>query len=118
MDIVKYIPIGKENAITTKELMSATGIPMRKLRQLIYNARVEGAVILTDLKTGYWLPDLSKPEKTIQELKHFKRLNVSNISNRYQTIESAQYLLTELEQKSQLKLEELPTNAEKEKQKI
>ena len=105
MDITKYIPIGKENAITTKELMNITGMTMRKLRQAINDARISGAVILTDLKTGYWLPDLNN-SNTVNEIEHYLKINYLHNQNRNKTIKSAVDLYRELQQKNQMKLKE------------
>lgn len=48
MDIVKYIPRGKENAVTRMALRLVTGLSDRKVRQEIEEARAAGAIICND----------------------------------------------------------------------
>ena len=58
MDIVKYIPRGKENAVTRMALRLVTGLSDRKVRQEIEEARAEGAIICNDQDgKGYYLPE-------------------------------------------------------------
>ena len=48
MDIFKYIPYGKENAVTRAQLCSMTGLPDRQNRKLIELAQRRGCIILND----------------------------------------------------------------------
>lgn len=43
--ITDYIPFGKENAVTRAHLRAATGLPDRKIREEIEQARRRGAII-------------------------------------------------------------------------
>jgi len=117
MDITKYIPIGKENAVTTAQLKDLTGLTERQIRREINIARINGAVILSDLKTGYWLPDLNNPTATIKQLEHLLGYTNSHILNRYAAMKSAKDLHTKLLQRNQTKLKEQPSNAENNNQK-
>ena len=45
MDITTYIPKGKENAISRKALIELTGLPDRKVRECISQARRETVII-------------------------------------------------------------------------
>jgi hypothetical protein len=45
--IIDYIPEGKENAITRERLCAVTGLPDRKLREEIEQARRRGEPIVT-----------------------------------------------------------------------
>lgn len=48
MDIFKYIPHGKENAVTRAQLCRMTGLPDRQNRKLIELAQRRGCIILND----------------------------------------------------------------------
>lgn len=58
MDILSYIPTGRENAVTRKELCIRTGLTDREIRQKIEKARKDGNIIinLQDGK-GYYQPE-------------------------------------------------------------
>lgn len=59
MNILDFIPVGKNNAITGKELQNITGLDGRSVKQQIANARIRGAVICASLKGdggGYFIP--------------------------------------------------------------
>ena len=65
MKIIEYIPFGKEHAITRKELVERTGLPDRKIRELIAEARGE-TPILTRSTGGYYQPDIYDEEDVYQ----------------------------------------------------
>lgn len=44
--ITDYIPFGKENAVTRTHLRAETGLPDRKIREEIEQARRRGAIII------------------------------------------------------------------------
>ena len=48
MNIIDFIPYGKENAITRQKLCEITGLPDRKVRELIEKARHEGYIIINN----------------------------------------------------------------------
>ena len=54
MGIETYIPFGRENAITRKELCSLTKLSDRKLREQIEQARREGHIINNQDGRGYY----------------------------------------------------------------
>ena len=57
MNILNFIPTGKENRLTTSALLSATGIKdSAELRREIATARKRGAPICND-GTGYYLAE-------------------------------------------------------------
>ena len=63
--IEPLLPIGKENAITTQELMRISGCgSSRELRQRIALERERGAIICSGSGRGYWKP---KNRQEIQE---------------------------------------------------
>lgn len=69
MNILDYIPYGKENAITRQELAMRTGIDDRLLRKEIKRLTKEGVPILSSSHyKGYWLSDdLDEWEAYIKE---------------------------------------------------
>lgn len=59
MKILDFIPCGRENAISGKELINATGWDSRTVKQQIANARLNGSVICSILdgnNGGYYIP--------------------------------------------------------------
>ena len=53
--IIDRIPEGKENAVTREYLCAITGLPDRKLREEIEQARRRGAIIINDQSgAGYY----------------------------------------------------------------
>lgn len=62
------LPVGKENAVTTQELVKMTGCgSARELQQRIAYEREHGAIICSESGRGYWRP---KDRKEIQEFVH------------------------------------------------
>lgn len=58
MDIMTFIPKGKENAIGRSELVHLLNLPDRRVRKLIQEARDRGEVILNDQSgAGYYTSD-------------------------------------------------------------
>lgn len=58
MGIERYIPYGRENAVTRSQLRRITGLPDRTLRKAIQTARIEGIPILNDQSgRGYYISD-------------------------------------------------------------
>lgn len=56
IDIVKYIPFGKENAICREKLCAETGLPDRSMRDLINQARKRTVIINLQNGSGYYRP--------------------------------------------------------------
>lgn len=66
-DLLQYIPVGRENAITSKELIRRARLKdARTLSVLIHIARITGAVICSanDKPHGYFLP--ANPDEAVQ----------------------------------------------------
>ena len=58
MQILDYIPFGKENAVTREDLVVSTGMLDRQIRKAIQKARDDGALILNDCSgNGYYQSD-------------------------------------------------------------
>lgn len=56
MDIVDYIPFGRENAVTRAQLRSRTGIDDRTIRDMIANARRDTVILNMQDGKGYFRP--------------------------------------------------------------
>lgn len=56
MNITNYIPKGKENAITRKDLCETTGLSDRLVRELISQARRDTVIINLQNGNGYYQP--------------------------------------------------------------
>jgi hypothetical protein len=68
MNIVDFLPVGEENAVTMAELAALLSCSKREARALIFEARCKGAVICSNpdgIKGGYYLP------KNADEIKRF-----------------------------------------------
>ena len=57
MDILEYIPYGRENAIKRKNLRDLTGLSDRDMRRAIELARKETPIINMQDGRGYYRPD-------------------------------------------------------------
>lgn len=58
MNIVNYIGVGRENAVDRVRLTELTGLPDRKVRSLIEEARREGTLIVNAQDgAGYYISD-------------------------------------------------------------
>ena len=67
MNILDFIPVGKNNAVTGKELQNMTGLDGRTIKQQIANARIRGSVICASLSCdggGYFIP--SCPSEAVE----------------------------------------------------
>ena len=56
IDILDYIPTGRENAVSRKQLADRTGMNDREVRRAIETARGETPVISREDGGGYFLP--------------------------------------------------------------
>ena len=83
--VYELLPTGKNNAVKKETLCAKLGINARTLRKYIMLERQNGAVILSNAKTGgYYIP--STPE----ELDEFVQMQKSQIFSRFRSIKSAQ----------------------------
>jgi len=65
MNIIDFIPYGKDNAISRKQLCAITGLPDRMMRHEIERARKQYAILNSQDGSGYFLP--SSEEKPLVE---------------------------------------------------
>lgn len=61
MNIVDFIPKGSANAVTRAQLMLATGLDDRAVRDAIEKARENIGILNMSDGKGYFLPDYSNP---------------------------------------------------------
>lgn len=91
--IAGLLPTGKENAISTKDLLKLTGCKtVRELQAEISNERRSGAVICSGSSSGYWLP------ANENELREFISTTISRARNTFKATRSARELLKALKQ--------------------
>ena len=60
MNILDYIPVGHENAVTRKKLCNITGLSDRKVRQLIEDARKDNVILNLGDSKGYFKPKIGE----------------------------------------------------------
>lgn len=56
MDILEFIPTGRENAITRRELVGRVNLSDREVRKLIASARKSFPILNLQTGEGYYLP--------------------------------------------------------------
>lgn len=90
--IMELLPVGKENAISTMELVKLIGCgSSRELQQYIARERNQGALICSGSGRGYWRP------KNQQEIKDFIRTMEARALNTLNATISAKQALKESE---------------------
>lgn len=57
MNIIDYIPQGKESKISRESLSMCTNLPDRSVRRLISEARAKGHAIVGDPEGGYYMAE-------------------------------------------------------------
>ena len=69
MNILNYIPKGRENAVSRQELVNRTGLPDRTVRKEIKKLVEQGIPIVSfSDEKGYWLTDnIGEIERFIKE---------------------------------------------------
>lgn len=82
------LPVGKENAVTTQELVKITGCgSARELQQRIAYEREHGAIICSGSGRGYWKP------KNRQEIQQFVKTMNARALNTLKAVKSAKRAL-------------------------
>lgn len=90
--IASLLPVGKENAITTTELLKLSGIGnSRDLQRQIASEREHGAIICSGSGAGYWRP------KDLQEIRTFVQVMDLKAFNTLKAAAGARKLLREKE---------------------
>lgn len=91
MDIVDYIPFGRENAVTRAQLRSRTGIDDRAIRDMIATARRDTVILNMQDGNGYYRP---LPEE-IKYVKAHERQESARIKSQFKTLRVERKLLRE-----------------------
>ena len=80
MNILDYIPYGKQNAVSRQELVTRTGMSDRAVRKAIQALREDGEIILSSSHgKGYWRSD------DASEIGQYIAENKSRIRKLYKT---------------------------------
>lgn len=86
--IESLLPIGRENAVTTENLIRMSGCgSARELQQHIAYEREHGAIICSGSGCGYWKP------KDMQEVRQFVKTMDARAINIFKATKSARALL-------------------------
>ena len=86
--IESLLPVGRENAITTTELLKLSGIGnSRDLQRQIASEREHGALICSGAGRGYWR------SKNFQEIREFVRIMDAKSRNIQKATEGAKKIL-------------------------
>lgn len=72
-DILDYIPVGHDKAVTRAELVDRTGIKDRALRILIHTARRKIPILNLQDGEGYFIPDINLLEEREMLKKYIKQ---------------------------------------------
>lgn len=79
MDILKFIPYGKKNAISNEELAVRLNTDKRTARKLVHHARVMGANICSTCEgeptAGYYIP------LSVEEAIPYRKMQRSRIAS-------------------------------------
>lgn len=84
--LLNAIPVGSSEPIHMYELAARLGVDARQLRQLIYDARLTGHLIVSNSK-GYFRPDEGS-EYAVGDLKDFYHSRRKSGTGTLQTIEA------------------------------
>ena len=91
MDIVDYIPFGRENAVTRAQLRIVTGLNDRQIREQISQARRDTVILNMQDGNGYYRP---LPEE-IKYVKAHERQESARIKSQFKTLRVERKLLRE-----------------------
>lgn len=101
-DIINFIGVGRENAVTRGELVAQLNLPDRTIRRLIQEARDRGEVIINAQDgTGYYKSD---------DIGELKRQYKTNRNRALSILRQQIYIekrVLEIESREQIKLNEV-----------
>lgn len=102
MDIMTYIPFGRDNAIRRSDLVAQLNLPDRTVRNLIEEARRNGAIIINDGSgVGYYTSD------DLGEITRQLKMNESRAKSVLVQNTHLRRKIAELESQDQVTLEEV-----------
>lgn len=91
IDIVKYIPFGKENDISRNSLCMKTGLSDRSMRELINRARKRVVIINLQNGNGYYRPT----KEEISDVKKFKKQEENRAKEIFKGLQPVRKFLAE-----------------------
>ena len=80
VNILDYIPMGSDRAVGRKYLSEVTGLPDRKVRREIHQARRKIPIINLSEGDGYYIPDMNE-EKDRQALVRYVKQEESRLKS-------------------------------------
>lgn len=92
IDIIKYIPYGKENAISRDALAIKSGCSDRKMRDLINSARKREVIINIQNGCGYYRPT----KNDVGEVEQFKRQEENRAKDIFSGLQPVRKFLNEV----------------------
>lgn len=92
IDIVKYIPYGKENAISRNSLALKIGCSDRTMRDLINGARKREVIINVQDGNGYYRPT----KEDIEEVERFKKQEENRAKDIFRGLQPVRKFLNEV----------------------
>ena len=93
MNILEYIPKGRKNAISRRQLAIRTGITDRKLRRYIQEAKLTNVIASTDDGSGYFIPE----ENDYNEVLAYRRREKAKALSIIQTLKMVDAWLDDVE---------------------
>lgn len=73
IDILEYIPIGHEKAVSRQTLSRIAGISDREVRRLIHKARRDNVILNMQDGSGYFRPDMQDPDDVLAVQRYVKQ---------------------------------------------
>lgn len=100
MNIMDFIPFGKENAIGRFELMDKLNLPDRKVRQHIEEARKRGEIIINDQDgRGYYTSDRLEDLQKQLNANHRRAMSIlvqqKHLKRKIEELEGSDQITTE-----------------------
>lgn len=97
MNIIDFIPVGHDNAISRINLSQLTGIPDRKMRDCIAKARRTTPILNLQTGNGYYIPDMADPVD-VAALRKFKAQESKRARSIFWSLKAANKALAEVDQ--------------------
>ena len=91
MNIIDYIPFGKDNAISRTSLVVKTGLSDRKIRDLISKTRRDYPILNLQNGKGYYLPTNQDKE----ELEHYIKQETARAKSIFWSLRGAKKAIRE-----------------------
>lgn len=92
-NVLDFIPMGRENAISMSNLSDRMGTDQRTARKAVFNARCRGEIICSvcngDKTSGYYRPD------NASEILPYIRMQQSRILSAQKALKSVEKFITE-----------------------